>query len=103
MSYEVKEIIKLVKGPDNNHRLHLTMTSHGISRRWVARNLYVHLSTVDRWLQPPKKGRKPNPTYRSMPDSALKLFEYSINDESLGPLYRNPPDDKELNPRSRTW
>jgi len=91
-----KRNLTVKTGRDNNHRLYRTMMSHGISRRWVAKNLYVHLSTVDRWLQPKTKGGAKNNSYRTMPDAALKLFEYSINDTSLGQLYRNPPDDKEV-------
>lgn len=86
---------KLKDGRDNNHRLARTMSSLGISRRWVANSLKVNLSTVDRWLQPKKKGGIWNSTYRSMPNAALRLFQYSINDEELYPLYRNPPDNEE--------
>ncbi len=85
----------LKDGRDNNHRLAKTMSTYGISRRWVSDSLRVNLSTVDRWLQPKKKGGVWNSTYRSMPNAALRLFEYSINDEELYPLYRNPPDEVE--------
>jgi len=86
------EGIKVRSGRDNNYRLARTMSSKGISRRWVGNSLKVKLSTVDRWLQPKTKGGVPNASYRPMPDSALRLFWYSINDVDLGPLYGNPPD-----------
>jgi len=98
----MKTLIDMKPGRDNNQRLHKTMRSYGISRRWVAENLCVHLTTVDRWLQPEKNGGVPNPTYRAMPDSAFKLFKYCLNDEDIlvDGLYRNPPDGTDL-PRRR--
>jgi len=86
---------KLGKGRDNSQRLHRTMTSYGLSRRWVSKHLKVGISTVTRWLQPDG-----SPSHRAMSDSYLKLLEYAINDPKASPLYRNPPDPEgELPPR----
>jgi len=35
-------------------------------------------ATVDRWLVPPKKDGKPNPTYRTMPLSKLQLLKIKV-------------------------
>lgn len=35
-------------------------------------------ATVDRWLVPPKKGRRANPTYRRMPPSKLALLKVRL-------------------------
>lgn len=35
-------------------------------------------ATVDRWLVPPRKGRKTNPTYRRMPASKLALLKVRL-------------------------
>jgi hypothetical protein len=35
-------------------------------------------ATVDRWLVPPRKGRKANPTYRRMPPSKLALLKVKL-------------------------
>ena len=86
---------KIAEGRDNNQRLSKTMTSYGISRRWVATNLRVSLASVDRWLQPDGDG-----SYEAMPTGMLRLLEYAINDVTNGQLYRNPPDPEgELRPR----
>jgi len=83
---------RLKRGRDNNQRLFNTMAAYGISRRWVSDHLLVNLSTVDRWLQPKEKDGYANTSYRTMPDSMLKLFEYSINDLKNHPLYRHPKE-----------
>ena len=86
---------KIAEGRDNNQRLHRTMTSYGISRRWVAANLRVNLVTVERWLQPDG-----DVSSEPMPNSMLRLLEYAINDATNGQLYRNPPDPEgDLRPR----
>jgi hypothetical protein len=86
---------EIAEGRDNNQRLFRTMTSYGISRRWVAMNLRVNLANVDRWLHSAGDG-----SYEAMPDSMLRLLEYAINDVTNGQLYRNPPDPEgELRPR----
>jgi hypothetical protein len=87
--------IEIAEGRDNNQRLYRTMTSYGISKRWIAEKLRVNLATVDRWLQPDG-----DVSYEAMPDSMLRLLEYAINDVTNGQLYRNPPDPEgELRPR----
>jgi hypothetical protein len=86
---------EIAEGRDNNQRLHRTMTSYGISRRWIAINLRVSLASVDRWLQPDG-----DVSYEAMPTGMLRLLEYAINDVTNGQLYRNPPDPEgELRPR----
>lgn len=67
--------------PNNNRQLAQIIKNHpGITRRWVAEQLCVTTSTVDRWLVPKTSGGEPNPTYRRMPDMAIRLLDYVLDD-----------------------
>lgn len=67
----------------NNRYLKEKMKRFGLDRKWVARWLLVDKSTVDRWVQPRTKKGKQNPTYRPMPNMAVALLSYRLDDEGV--------------------
>lgn len=72
----------------NNQQLAELMERHApqCTRKWVAAIVGTNLSTVDRWLVPmknPEDQRKKNPTYRSMPTSALSLLRLVLREVSV--------------------
>lgn len=70
--------------PNNNRWLAQIMKENpGMTRRWIAEQLHVTTSTVDRWLAPKTKKGKPNPTYRNMPDMAAQLLQYRLDDADV--------------------
>lgn len=63
--------------PDNNRWLLRFMKEHDLNRQDIADAVCVTKVAVDRWcLPPPKRGMKPDNSYRKMPDMAKKLLEY---------------------------
>ena len=56
---------------NNNAWLKKFMKSSELTRRAVAEAVCVNISTVDRWLVPPRKV-----SHRPMPDMARKLLIY---------------------------
>lgn len=65
---------------ETNDELRQLLDAHpGLTRRDVAaRTASRNVSTVDRWMAPPKTGRKRNPTFRRMPESKLRLLKLSL-------------------------
>lgn len=59
---------------NNNTWLNRFSARHHLTRADIAAMVCVSQSTVDRWLQPKIKNGKPNPTYRHMPNMAVKLL-----------------------------
>ena len=56
---------------NNNAWLKRFMAGREMTRPMVAEALEVNISTVDRWLVPPRKT-----SHRKMPDMARKLLNY---------------------------
>jgi len=71
--------MKATRSSNNNETLRTIIKEHGLTRSEVARLLYVNDSTVDRWLVKPTIGRKPNTTFRSMPDSRMRMLMMVLN------------------------
>ena len=69
----------------NNRALVGLMYDHALTRKWVAKQLMVNQSTVDRWLQPRMKNKAKNPTYRHTPSMAIALLKYRLADTEIGP------------------
>jgi len=72
----------------NNRYLLLKMREFHVNRHWVAAQLKVDRSTVDRWLQPRLKHKRGNfstinPSYRKMPNMAKALLDYRLADEEV--------------------
>lgn len=64
-----------------NDQLRQLMDEHSLTRQQVAEMAMVNQkSTVDRWLVPPRNGRRRNPTFRHMPDYRLKLVQVAIRE-----------------------
>jgi hypothetical protein len=71
---------------DNNAELRKIIRELKLTRKQVADIALVTTSTVDRWLVPPKRGRKRNPTYRKMPDNTLQLLKMVLSPDNVGML-----------------
>lgn len=61
----------------NNIWLTKVMKRHGLTRAWVATQLCVDTSTVDRWLQP-----EVSTSFRRMPSMARKLLGLILEDHT---------------------
>lgn len=71
----------LSANPNNNRHLAKIIKSRpGMTRQWVAEQLCVTNSTIDRWLAPKTRSGERNPTYRKMPDMAMALLMYRLDD-----------------------
>jgi hypothetical protein len=72
---------------NTNDELRTLIQRYGLSRREIAqRTASRNVSTVDRWMAPPRTGRCRNPTFRRMPESKLLLLKLSLQLENS---YRN--------------
>jgi hypothetical protein len=67
----------------NNRWLKETIRNQDLTRCWVARQLLVNQSTVDRWLQPRMRNKEKNPSYRHMPNMAVQLLKYRLADPEV--------------------
>lgn len=68
---------------DTNNELRILIQRYGLSRREIAqRTASRNVSTVDRWMAPPRCGRSRNPTFRRMPESKLMLLKLSLQLEN---------------------
>jgi hypothetical protein len=68
---------------DTNDELRQLIHRYDLSRREIARRTASrNVSTVDRWMAPPRTGRTRNPTFRRMPESKLLLLKLSLQMEN---------------------
>ncbi len=74
-----------------NAELRAVITEYGLTRQQAAGYMMTLATSVDRYLTPPRKERKPNPTYRAMPAFRLKLL---LNEIQRLQLKKVVPDEQ---------